>query len=578
MWERLGTVRERIGDFLSGSERVFLDTGSRLTGLSERSSQLVAGAEGAVKIGSRDGANPAVSLSHSLELMERHLAQSRVAATEGCAALSRVGESLESLTAASVNFQRVATTLGALATSLRVEDGRKVTDVDFGAVAEDVLRLGRLIQVRFDAILSGASQLRETARRTHARERDYVGKQGQRSSVLLGDVRTSLERLGSLEAATSIVSTKAHAASQGITRAVSSILVSLQTHDITRQMLEHVTSALEDWEGRDRPAAPAGPNGAPASTGLEGLTLLCQVQSGQVSQARADLVRAHEQIAQNLRLMSAEVAVITLETRRLAEDRDGGALLDRVERGAAQAAEALHQHLAHEAEIAGAISGVVSSVAHMEGYIAEIAAMAGEVKMVALNALVKAAKVGAGGAVFAVLAQAIKDLSAEVTVDTEAVSNALRKMAREAQSLSDGATSSRSAADATLVEADLSRAVEALKQYHEHMLTSVVELRRGSILLGTEIEGIARAFERQAAAAAGLENLEADLLDVSEEAAAAGAHAGEPDALGLTARYTMQVERDIHAAVTDGAGSQLLAPVVAASAGSHGLGANVELF
>lgn len=571
MWERLGAVRERVGEFLSGSERVFLDTGSRLTSLSERSSQLVAGAEGAVNLGSRDGDNPAVSLSRSLDLMERHLEQSRVASIEGCAALGRVSDTLETLTAASVNFQRVATTLGALATSLRVEDGRKITDVDFGAVAEDVLRLGRLIQVRFDAMLTGAAQLRETARHALTRERAYVGKQGARSSTLLVDVRASLQRLGSLGAATTAVGTKAHAATQGLTRAVSAILVSLQTHDITRQMLEHVTEAIAEWEQRARP------DDAGTAKGLEGLTLLCQVQSRQVGQAREDLVRAHEQIAQNLRVMSAEVAVITQETQRIADDRDGGALLDRVERGAAQAAEALHQHLAHEAEIARAISGVVSSVTHMEGYIAEIAAMAGEVKMVALNALVKAAKVGSGGAVFAVLAQAIKDLSGEVTVDTEAVSNALRKMAHEAQSLGEGASWSKSAVEAGAVETGLSAAVEALKQYHHHLLSSVVELRRGSIVFGTEVESIARALERQAQSAAGLEDLEAELVEIGDEAAEAGGHVHD-DTLEVSERYTMQVERDIHAAVTESAAPLLPPPVVADTAGSHGLGANVELF
>jgi len=65
MRERLGLVREHIGEFLSGSERVFLDTGSRLTGLSERSSQLVAGAEGAVQLGSRGGDDPAAARSHA---------------------------------------------------------------------------------------------------------------------------------------------------------------------------------------------------------------------------------------------------------------------------------------------------------------------------------------------------------------------------------------------------------------------------------------------------------------------------------------------------------------------------------
>ncbi len=38
------------------------------------------------------------------------------------------------------------------------------------------------------------------------------------------------------------------------------------------------------------------------------------------------------------------------------------------------------------------------------------------------------------------------------------------------------------------------------------------------------------------------------------------------------------VEREIHAAVTETVTPQLPAPVVAEGAGSHGLGANVELF
>jgi uncharacterized protein YoxC len=482
---------------------------------------------------------------------------------------------VECVADAGAEFQRIATMLRALATSLRVEDGRKADGFGFDSVSFDVVRLGGLIASKFDAIMKQASQLQDTATSARKRGKDFLQRQGTSAAVLLAEARAGLSQMAELNAAGAAVRRDAEQASGAIGANVTRILVALQVHDITRQMIEHVVEAVQAFvaEGKDDAASAA-------MTDQEfqaDLSALCRVQSLQVRKAREELVEAESGIAETLRAMSGQVEAIVERTRRLtADDNQSGSLLARVERNVGQVAEALRQHLKHEKQTFAAVESVAVATAAMECFVGQIAIIANDVKVVALNALVKAVKTGSTGAVFAILAQAIKDLSIEVASKTQHIGQAMRDMAQTARELG---AKAQNQSDADSTEGQLFLLVADLRRYHTSLLSCLVALRRGSAVIAVEVEEIARGLVQQVQAADELEAVEQELAAMADEAALlAGplarerlAHWGDAD----SDRYTMESERIVHRSVAQPPTS--LGPIAACAPASD-LGSNVELF
>jgi hypothetical protein len=564
--------------FLAGSEKMFLQTGDRLQSLTQRATEIISSSGTATNLEtSASQSSPVDSLAKALRSMEGHLASSREAAAAGATGLTRVLERIESLADAGAEFQRIAAMLRALATSLRVEDGRRADGFGFDSVSADVVRLGGLISVKFDAILAQAGQLQSTAGSARKRQKDFLGHHGASAAGMLAEARSGLHQMGNLDAAGAAVRNDAARASGEIGAKMARILVSLQVHDITRQMVEHVIEALGTFvtERMTRSASPLAPDDA--SEFAADLAVLCRVQSLQVCKAREDLVAAERGIADTLRAVSAQVQAIVERTRQLTDHDDhGGSLLKDVERNVGEVAEALHRHLMHERQTFAAVNSVASATAAMETFVGEIAVIANDVKVVALNALVKAVKTGSNGAVFAILAKAIKDLSIQVAGKTELVGEAMREMARMARELGPNGQAEH---DAEATETQLLRLVADLRGYHSSLLSSLVALRRGSSGIAMEVEEIARGLVQQVQSASDLLSVERALAAIAEEATAqAGpltSHRQSRWGEAAVSRYTMESERAIHRTATRTAMPGPMAPTCAPTSD---LGNNVELF
>ena len=577
--EHLFDVSKKLLHFLSGSEKVFLGTGNRLQSLADRATTIINSSGSATNLGSAESAtSPVQSLAEVLRSMEQHLSACRRVATAGTAGLTRILEKVEGLADAGAEFQRIATMLRALATSLRVEDGRCAQGFGFDSVSADVVRLGCLIATKFDGIMSQASDLNETARAARKRERDFLDRQGACASGLLDEARSGLTQMAQLETAGATIRNQGVQASGDINNNVARVLVALQVHDITRQMIEHVIESLQDYatEMADKKPSPAAGSSKPEQ--LADLSTLCRIQSLQVGKAREELVAAHVGIAKTLRAISAQVATIVEETRHLTANGDGSSFLADVERGVGQAANTIHQQLLHEKQTFAAVESVASATVAMEGFVSEIAIIANDVKVVALNALVKAVKTGSNGAVFAILAQAIKDLSIEVAGKTELAGQTMREMAQLATGL--GQREQRDG-DSDKVEDLLTHLMADLRLYHTSLLASLKTVRQESTAIAAEVEEIARALAQQAQTTQALKLIEQDLAALGAQAAAmAGPLAHDKRsrwADEASDRYTMESERIIHHTATSLQAMPDVEPSAPPAKGSE-MGDNVELF
>lgn len=571
--ESLTQASEQLSRYLSGSEQVFLRTGDRLQSLAQKATDIINGSGDAATMATSE-TSPVESLTHALRSMEVHLAVSCEAATAGASCLGQVLQKVEQLVDTGAEFQRIASTMRSLSTSLRVEDGRRAEGFGFASVSADVVRLGRLIASKFDAVLARAHSLNDTARSAQRGEREFLKSQGAQAADLLHDTRTSLSHMADLETASRALRRETLQASREIGAEVTKVVVALQVHDITRQMIEHVIESIRSFTAElDGDADESSPHAAKESDRLADLSALCRIQSRQVAKARRDLVNALNGIARTLRDMSARVEGIVEGTQHLSS-RDGGSLLGEVEHGVGQAATTLHQQLRHERQTFAAVEAVASATVAMEGFVGDIAVIANDVKVVALNALVKAVKTGSRGAVFAILAQAIKDLSTQVASKTEMVAQVMHEMTQLASDLGGRMHSSQ---ESEQMESLLTRLTGDLRRYHNSLVSSLTTLRKDSSVIAVEVEDIARGLVQQAQVTDELRQIERDLATMGEEAAKAVGYSSCKSSRWMeeaAERYTMESERAIHCSI----GSAQESPVESASSSPSGLGDNVELF
>lgn len=528
---RMRGLGVRLTDLLAGSEEAFTETGGRLQQLIQRSGELVGASTQGMALSIGGGLSPGQSLSHALRMMEQHLAASEAAAAAGVLQLSAVLKQTDDVISIGAEFQWIALKLKALATSFHIEGGRNRGEEGFDSVAIEVARLGEQISLKFRAILARARALQETAKSAHTRERQFVVSHGDVATSLMAEARANLTALQALDESTTAIRVKASSTADELSRAASRVLVALQAHDSTRQMIEHVVAALAESSSAEE---------------TDDLSSLCRVQAGQVRAARDVLSQAHQSISESLCGMASEVGAVVDRASGQAEDRE---LLGSVERGVEQIASTLRAQLEHERTTFAAIASVVEAGGKIEGFLGEIAAIARDAKIVALNALVKAVRVGASAAAFAILAQAVKDVSVEVTNNSGQVGQSMRQMASTARALAQESRNSR-LLEATEIESQLSQLVQALRGHHRGLSGSLEYLRRGSVRVGADVERLVALFSRQTVTIDALRLIEEELSELADQIADDNPPSSSEEATrrlaAAAARYTMESERRIH--------------------------------
>jgi len=591
------SVRQRVTEFLGGSELVFLETGNALERLRSQATELVATAAAVVEGAHPGGQEPVERLARGCRQMDQHIASSQQALEAKSQRLRAVLVALDRLGSFRLLFRRAGSALRMLGMSTEIENARRENQsTGFATVAGDVRRLGSLIESKLDGVLGEALLMKRTAEEALARVTDLRGRQDGRASAILSDASAGLESLRGLARAAAVVGAKTSAGSREIVESVGRVVVSLQAHDIARQMLEHVVEGLSEVDAElsrapaaDLPAAAAEVSG---DLDLGGAVDLCRLQASQMRQARSRLEKALNQIPTNLRGMSVVVRALGEQTSRLAASPHGGSSLAEVERGVARAGAALREQLQQEAGIERAMTTVMAAIGDMLKRMRDVERIGKELKIIGLNAGVEAAKNTDGGRVMSVLARTIQELSTEVGDHTAAFATVVREIANQARSSDgDGEASAQAGAGATDQSAgeDLARELEGLlvdlRAYSGGLNQAIAALAQGGEVMTRAVDEVSQRVRGQLAATAAMASAEAE-LDGAQAAVAplvssgAGSGAGAPPRrLGVaSSRYTIEAERAVHRAVLGGAAPAPAPAPAVPGTGDPELGDNVELF
>jgi methyl-accepting chemotaxis protein len=368
------------------------------------------------------------------------------------------------------------------------------------------------------------------------------------------------------------------------------IVASLQFHDITRQQLDHVQKALEeaaDLVGRRGLRRPRAADAA-------ALRRVMRLQKAQLAQVRAAMGASSQRVAASL----TDIA----ETCR-AQAGDLTPLVDRHAKGTGLAClerqlDALREVLDQGGRLSGAMDAAITKAASLlDGMECGLLAIQGineDLKLLAMNALVKVSRQGEAGLALAAVAEAVNRLSLAPTEVIGQAGSELRALIEEAHGLGSVHRTAlldnqeQAGAIATAAAESLSGLRGLTRQVNEMVVNMAVDADLLARKMGRAAEAIGfdrLVNERIAAAVRALEGCVAGGVAGPGEGGLDDEGVLKVDALARN--YTMESERRTHQAALrgdsaqgrEGPGIQVNPAVAGAAVGADDdLGDNVELF
>ena len=420
----LATLREMAGT----TEEEFLQIGSQLQGFYLRSAELTSMAGRLVDAVSGERVQSLVErLRRMIADMEAYLATARGQSDASCQSLVQILNLLDQVSQPLAGFQKMYKTLRMLSTSTKIESSRLGEEgLGFLTLAIDVGKLSHLVNEKSGNILKQRQILFSMI--TEDLKAVRSSKTIQDSGIGGIQARTvkSLEELVAVNDRCTDFGRLIASISGEVTANISEVVSSLQSHDITRQQIEHIVEAMErlntdlvaagqsvDVERRRRLILEAGD--------------VCELQSAQLRHASSALYTAVGSIVDNLRDVARQQIAMATETRMIAgvTDSSGDSFVDGMSRGLSAMTAVLINCARDDQEMSTTMKNVAGTIGDIAGFVTDIEEIGSEIDLIALNSQIKAAHTGRDGAALGVLAEAIKRLSLEAVIQTEAVSQTL---------------------------------------------------------------------------------------------------------------------------------------------------------
>jgi hypothetical protein len=343
-----------------------------------------------------------------------------------------------------------------------------------------------------------------------------------------------------------------------VSQSIGEIITSLQFHDITRQQIEHVQQALDEIASKSEiQGSWMKKLGRETWENILTSAEVSKLQKAQLICARDDLISATKRIMDNLRGVARNVSEMTEETQLLvggAGEADGS-LLEGIQHGFASLSETIANHYKAGRELSDTTRSVATALEQMSAYAANIEAIGLKIKLVALNAIVKAAQIGDTGASLAVLAEGIHGLSVETCRQTDLQSNNLRSISAASSELDDPAAEDygESSFSADSISEEMEAVLGSLNELNTNILSMQSRIQDEGRKLSDEIERAVSVItvhdEVQRVSDGIISKLDsgADRLLSLIQGSDVSSHTQNLGALATA--YTMESERQIHESI-----------------------------
>ncbi len=599
-WHKiLSAHHDRLHDLNSASEKEFITIGTQFQAFHQRATDISRLAEGLVdQMTGQDLLMAMQQFQTAVSDIDNFLKRSDQQAIRGVDTLDRFLASLADMAVPVSEFGKIVRILHIMAISTKIENAHfDERETGFNAVADEIRRMADVVGQQSADIADEITRLRLSIRQElttvlslRKRQEGTAREILERIHTSLGDMQDhygySQDRAGELARLANELST-----------ALAEIIISMQFNDITRQQIEHVQEALAD-AGRmldNHAALRVTKNRKGATDHLSWLTSVTDLQVRQLQHADRELTTAVDRIKLNLETIAEAVTRMVDQARDMATRQSGGQAhrLGTIEAEIQSIREILIQTIEHHQTLVTTFQTVCEAVTRLSEFVGHIDHIGHEIRLIALNALVKAAHTGEEGLALAVLAESIQKLSVEALEQAGRISDSLKEINQLAHNLADELHLDDSERQQEIQRqiATLEELMGTLRQTDYTAETSSNRIEEEAVELAADIkEMVPRIRVHEASASVigdivrELEDIQATLPVVSKTFPAPGAD----QLLDLENRYTMESERLIHQSREETAdpvnGAESLPPdslslvAIPVEETDEDFGDNVELF
>jgi hypothetical protein len=571
--QRLQRMIPTLAEFGRREEAQFVQIGEALGSFLQRSRGIARYSDEVIdSLLRQEGDEVLLNLSELMKGLEEHIAQLRATARLHEESLQQVTVHIHHIEAPLQSLSKVVKILYSLSFSTKVEGTQGHSVVELQTLAEDLKELAAKIDSKTIAVRDRLKIMMSLAQGARAKTQTMAEVSLRVAGINLQQCRCLIEGVTSRRTAALDDARFLNGDTVTISAAIDEVISSVQFHDITRQQVEHIQLALENFCGQ-----------LVVDDSAEHLAVeaadLCRIQAAQLRHTQHELVSAVVRIITSLRGIAPAVKHLAHKTRHLSATTEttGDSLFSDVEPVLAVVTGIIDEADLEGRQVIGAVTAVLEVLSELSQLLQEVESIGIEMKMISFNAGITAAHNLERGAGLGVIARSIQSLSSEVLSRTGEFAADYVQLERLACELNNSINSA--------LPQD-GRGTTQLTESAVAFMARLQAINLGVVQLMSTLDDEALSLAADVVATADKITIHVeagniiDQLVTELESLAGSIHgdvelAGEAKILDLFSRnYTMQSERRVHAEVRHSGA----VGVEAAGQDRTGLGVNVELF
>ena len=571
--EDLHMTIQTLGELTSSTEDEFLSLGIKLQqfngdsrDISELSSSITTMMSGKEMTDATEGIRKILKRIQDLDNDSR----------KGTEILRAILNRIEEMHRPLIGFERIVRNLRVLCNFIKIESARlEFRDTGFDTLSEDVGKLAIKIESKsadlFDQSMLLSLMVKGNLNKIGEFEQS---SHGQALCIVEGAIRC----LNSLTEKHDLSSATLHDAATRwyqISRDIGEVVSSLQFHDITRQRIEHVKESLvEITENQSEPrktkrlkglkdnlSVTTGKDLSGSSGGIISAVSACVLQRAQLDHARSEVISAIERIIKGLQDVAHHIKEMCEETCKLVNvsDASGSTFISSLEKGFSVLTGSIAEYHRINEQLSETIDHAAQTIGAMSTFISDLEKIGIEIRMIGLNACIRAAHVGEKGAALGVLADTIHLLSADTSDHTDTISDSLKMVIQSAKALTNTMSRETTGEDRGLElrEESIAQMMKPLHQVDEDTLSLLNKINEQGNRLSDDIIRtvneiqVHRQFDREIGSV--INRLDTSIANMKSILPANITLEKSEGLEELEGRYTMHSERVVHQAMAGGA-------------------------
>ncbi len=559
---QLGPLGEKLKTLSRSSEGDFLSLGERLQDFYVRTREISRTSSSIA--GLLSGAEVAGAIEAFRAIFEQ-LKQFESRSGQSAHILKQVIEDLTTMQDQLEGLRKIVMFLRVLCISTKVESARVGDERSgFGILGNDVAKMAVDIETQYGRLFARSTELSRLISEAFDRVVSIDTQRRQQARIVFDRTLSNLHALTEKHAQSSLVAGEITSRYEAISRSIGEIVASMQFHDITRQRIEHSAESLIQLSVPAPSGTPRnGPDNLPVpapetcSGYLQRSGDMCRLHAAQLRQAENELAAAVENIAGNLEEIAVNISGISGETRTMAgtANETDRSFLSEIETGVSSILSALSGYEEARRELSSAMASSSATLGDMCQFAGTIQGIGLKMKLLALNAIVKASHMEEEGAALGVLAEAIHRLSTESSGYIESVSGSLDRITTASAALSGGDRQNANDPGSEIgsITSALETQTNTLRSVNEDVISLLAKVNEEGLALSREIAMSAREIDFHRRIAGIMDAAVQQLDGIAAKTRSLLPESTEIEDAGylkaIEATYTMEKEREIHKSI-----------------------------